>query len=482
MFLSKETILCIETGAGMKMKKRDDLVIRIIPGDNFTPCALAEKLDAKVVLESSSYNLGKARHSLLMIDEAFRIVQNSGKVSVEGDNADFGIDEFDNSFTSVISAVASQHRALEFPFPAGGIGYFSFEFASYCDAVSFSVKKDYSEIPEALFIFGHTFVVYDHFTEQIYIVGVNYNGAEIDLEKAVKEIEKRINDLNFNYLVQDSNSYRAEVVYETPYEKYLEMVREGKREISEGNLLQVVLSRKIRIKTDIPPFKAYKKLRMESPSPYMFYLDFDDFQIFGSSPEVHLKVENRQALVRPIAGTRKRGKNQAEDEMLEKELLADEKESAEHLMLVDLARNDLGRVCRAGSVRITDSRSIEKYKNVMHIVSEVQGDLENGSDCLDALKSTFPAGTVSGAPKIRAISVIDRLEEEDRGFYAGVVGYLEPGGNLNTCITIRSGMKKGDILTIQAGAGIVYDSVPENEYRETTDKIRSIAKIAGLEV
>lgn len=194
------------------------------------------------------------------------------------------------------------------------------------------------------------------------------------------------------------------------------MVKEGKKEIEEGNLLQLVLSRKIRIKTDLPAFKAYKKLRMESPSPYMVYLDFDSFQIFGSSPEVHLKVENKNALVRPIAGTRRRGKNQEEDEYLEKDLLADEKESAEHLMLVDLARNDLGRVCKAGSVHVTDSRSIEKYKNVIHIVSEVQGDLKDDCDCLDALKSTFPAGTVSGAPKIRAISVIDRLEEEKRGF------------------------------------------------------------------
>ncbi len=466
----------------MITEKRDDLVIRIIPGDNFTPCALAEKLGAKVVLESSSYNLGKARHSLLMIDEAFRIIQENGKVYVEGENADFDIDEFNDNFTDVINAVASQHRALEFPFPAGGIGYFSFEFASCCDKIYFSENKDDTGVPEALFIFGHTFVVYDHYTEQIYIVGVNYNGAETDLEKAVIGIENKINDLNFNYLVQDRNGYESEVVYETPYDEFIEMVKEGKREIAEGNLLQVVLSRKIMIKTDLPPFKAYKKLRMESPSPYMVYLDFGDFQIFGSSPEVHLKVENSKALVRPIAGTRKRGKNQAEDDRLEKELLADEKESAEHLMLVDLARNDLGRVCRAGSVRVTDSRSIEKYRNVIHIVSEVQGSLDDGTDCLDALKSTFPAGTVSGAPKIRAISIIDRLEKEKRGFYAGVIGYLEPGGNLNTCITIRSGMKKGDILTLQAGAGIVYDSVPDKEYRETADKLRSIAHIAGLEV
>ncbi len=466
----------------MNTDKRNDIVLKVIPGDNFTPCALAEKLGAKVVLESSSYSMGRARHSLLMIDEAFRAVQENGKVYIKGENADFDISEYENNFTALLEAVASQHRALEFPFPAGGIGYFSFEYARYCDKIFFSEKKDENSHPEALFVFGHTFVVYDHYTEQIYIAGVNYNGVEIDLEKAVSDIENRINDFNFNYLAQDSNNYKSEVIYETPHDKFIEMVKEGKREIEKGNLLQVVLSRKIRIKTELPSFKAYKKLRMENPSPYMFYLDFDDFQIFGSSPEVHLRVENNTAVVRPIAGTRKRGKNQAEDEYLEKELLADEKESAEHLMLVDLARNDLGRVCRTGTVKLTESRAIEKYKNVIHIVSEVQGQLGEKTGPLDALKSTFPAGTVSGAPKIRAISVIDRLEEEERGFYAGVVGYLEPGGSLNTCICIRSGMKKGDILTLQAGAGIVYDSVPENEYRETTEKIRAIAKVAGLEV
>ncbi len=168
----------------MNREKRDDIVIRIIPGDNFTPCALAEKLDAKAVLESSSYNLGKARHSLLMIDEAFRIVQDKGKVFLKGENADFDISEFNNNFTDIINAAASQHRALEFPFPAGGIGYFSFEFAKYCDSIHFSESKDDSEIPEAVFIFGHTFVVYDHYTEQIYIVGINYNGVETDLEKS----------------------------------------------------------------------------------------------------------------------------------------------------------------------------------------------------------------------------------------------------------------------------------------------------------
>jgi anthranilate synthase component 1 len=195
----------------MNTDKRDDIVLKIIPGDNFTPCALAEKLGAKVVLESSSYNMGRARHSLLMIDEAFRVVQENGKVFLEGGGADFDISGYKNNFTDVITAISSQHRALEFPFPAGGIGYFSFEFAQFCDSITFTEDKDETGIPEALFIFGHTFVVYDHYTEQIYIVGVNYNGVEIDLEKAVSDIENRINDFNFNYLVPDTNGYNPKL-------------------------------------------------------------------------------------------------------------------------------------------------------------------------------------------------------------------------------------------------------------------------------
>jgi anthranilate synthase component 1 len=231
----------------------------------------------------------------------------------------------------------------------------------------------------------------------------------------------------------------------------------------------------------MPAIEAYRSLRMGNPSPYMFYLDFEDFQLFGASPEVHVKARDGRAVIRPLAGTRRRGGNAAEDAALEKELLADPKERAEHLMLVDLARNDLGRVCAPGSVEVSELMEVERYSHVMHIVSNVEGKLAAGRTGLDALRATFPAGTVSGAPKIKAIEVIDSLEAEARGFYAGVVAHVESDGSLDSCITIRSAVKKGDVVTMQAGAGIVYDSVPQREYEETEAKLGALAKSLGME-
>jgi anthranilate synthase component 1 len=218
-----------------------------------------------------------------------------------------------------------------------------------------------------------------------------------------------------------------------------------------------------------------------NPSPYMVYMDFGGFQLFGASPEVHVKARDGKAIIRPLAGTRRRGGSAAEDATLEKELLADPKERAEHLMLVDLARNDLGRVCAPGSVEVTQFMEVERYSHVMHIVSNVEGRLADGMTGRDALRATFPAGTVSGAPKIRAIEVIDALEPHQRGFYAGVVAHVESDGSLDSCIAIRSAVKQGDIVTLQAGAGIVYDSVPETEYQETESKLRALSRALGME-
>ena len=470
----------------MITQAREDTVLKIISGENFTPCGLAEKLGAIVVLESSSYQKGKSRHSLMMVDEAFRVEQTGKKLFLLKNGTAVEQEKM-SAFNDILDAAdyfSRQHKGLEFPFPAGGIGYLSYEFASNCDSITFSDKKvsENDEIPDAVLLFGHTYIIFDHYTDLIYLLGINYSESEINLEKQISHIEKRIKDLDFNYLVQGDEYYPYEVVHDPPAQNYIERVKEIKEEIRKGNLLQAVLSRKIKIKTDMPPFKAYKKLRSTTPSPYMFYLDFTDFQFFGASPEVHLMVTEGKAVMRPIAGTRRRGASQEEDAALAAELLEDEKESAEHLMLLDLARNDLGRVCAPGTVKVTEARTVEKYSHVMHIVSQVEGEIREGMTGREALRASFPAGTVSGAPKIRAIHTLDRLEDEKRGFYAGIVGYFEPGGNLNTCINIRSALKKGGILTLHAGAGIVHDSVPEREYEETCEKLRALASIIGLEV
>ncbi len=471
----------LRTAAGV----RQDTVIKIVPGERFTPYTLARKLGAKVILESSSFKKGKERYSLLMAVEAFQVSQRGGEITMEADGERRAVETTGRDILDVLMAFARQHTPLhqDLPIPAGGIGYLSYEFSARCDTIRFRPKEDPLDLPDACFLFGHVFVIFDHYTDIIYLVGCNYNEHEIDLEAALRATEEKMNDLDFNYLARDTRNHHAEHRLDArEREEFLDGVREVKEEIVKGNLLQGVLSRRLTIATDLDALQAYKNLRSKNPSPYLFYLDFGGYQLFGSSPEVHVKVKDGRAVIRPLAGTRKRGRDQAEDEALEAELLADEKERAEHLMLIDLARNDLGRICAPGSVKVTKYMEIERYSHVMHIVSEVEGQLAAGRTGIDAIRSTFPAGTVSGAPKISAIEILDRIERAPRRFYAGLVGYIEADGSLDTCITIRSGLKTGDTMILQAGAGVVADSVPEREYEETNEKLRALASVLGLEV
>ncbi len=460
-------------------------VTKTIPGERFTPFGLAKKLKARVLLESASFRGGRERYSILVLKEAFSITETAEGIFMEKGGKKHRVKNGGKDLLDVLMYFAGQHKSesFGFPFPAGGAGYLSYEYAAKFDTVRLSEKTDPLGIPCSRFIFGHVFLVFDHYTDTLTIVGVNYREAHIDLEKEIRETEERINDLDFNYLTAKPADTRA--VLETPpggREEYIEGVKKIKEEIVAGNLLQGVLSRRLSFRTAMPALEAYRSLRSVNPSPYMFYLDFGSFQLFGASPEVHVKVRDGKAIMRPIAGTRRRGANEEEDKALEKELLADEKERAEHLMLVDLARNDLGRICVPGTVKVTESNVIERYSHVMHIVSQVEGALPPERKGIDAIRATFPAGTVSGAPKIKAMEILDGLEREKRSFYAGIVGYLEPDGNLDTCIDIRSALKLGDRLVLQSGAGIVYDSVPEKEYEETSAKLRALGKAIGVEV
>ena len=257
-------------------------------------------------------------------------------------------------------------------------------------------------------------------------------------------------------------------------------VEQIKEYIVEGDAMQVVLSQRLSIPFNAPPIDLYRSLRCLNPSPYMFYLNLKEFHIVGSSPEILVRLEDSEVTVRPIAGTRPRGANAEEDLALEKELMADPKELAEHLMLIDLGRNDTGRVAEIGSVKVTDRMIVERYSHVMHIVSNVVGTLRGEQTAIDVFRATFPAGTVSGAPKIRAMEIIDELEPVKRGVYAGAVGYLSWNGNMDTAIAIRTAVIKDDTLHIQAGAGIVADSVPENEWNETMNKGRAIFRAVAM--
>jgi anthranilate synthase component 1 len=465
---------------------RRNHVVKKIPGEKFTPFALAGKLKASVILESSSISKGRERYSILLIDEAFRIIQRENlSYLVMKDGRRKKITNGGRDILDAIKRFALVHRNAEhdFPFPAGGIGFLSFEFARFCDDINFVSRTDELGLPDASFIFGNSFCIFDHYTDEIYILILNYPGYEVDLDYELEKIETTINDLNFNYMAEPAAVSPLELISgceaEEKYKKNVALVRE---EVIKGNLLQGVPSRRLEIKTELRAIDAYRNLRTANPSPYLFYIDFGEYQLYGASPEVHVKVKNGKVTVRPIAGTRKRGKNEAEDILLAQELLSDPKERAEHLMLIDLARNDVGRVCKAGSVNVTEYMAIEKYSKVMHIVSQVEGELRSDCDATDAVRASFPAGTVSGAPKIQAIETISKMENCNRSFYAGLVGYMDAGGNLDTCITIRSGLKKGDKLYLQAGGGVVYDSTPERELEETNEKLRAAAGAAGIEV
>lgn len=465
--------------------KRSDTIIRVLPGERHTPYGLAKKLGAVAILESASFDKGRERYSLLVVTPAFTVRQEADRIVLHIGGKRYKVGGNARDILDVLLYLANQHSLphQDFPFPAGGIGFLSYEFARRCDTIRIAEKDDPLALPEAAFLFAHVIVIFDHYTDLIYVIGLNYREHEIDLAQAVSDVETKMTDLDFNYLQNDERSYEAEVVQdETAKDRFLSGVSEVRDEIIAGNLLQAVLSRRIRLRTEMPALEAYRRLRTANPSPYLFYLDFGDHQLFGSSPEVHVKVKDGEALIRPIAGTRKRGDGREEDLRLERELLADPKEKAEHLMLVDLARNDIGRVCRPGSVHVTEYMTVERYSHVMHIVSEARGVLDAGKTGIDALRATFPAGTVSGAPKIRAIEVLDRLETVPRRFYAGLVGYVEPEGSLDTCITIRSALKRNGELILQAGAGVVYDSSPERELEETGEKLAALAVAAGLEV
>jgi anthranilate synthase component 1 len=461
-------------------------LIRTFSGEQYTPYSLFRKLGARCLLESASFHRGKARYSIILARETFRIIQMHDRIYKQSPGGDRTPIDTTGDILEVVRQLAAPHQGLDtgFPVPAGGIGYLSYEYASRFDDIPLRDKTDTLGLPEAAFVFGDLFLIFDHYTDVISILGLNYEGHESDLEREAAALEQRVHDLDFNHLVPlPSGQNTVLLVKDKEEERFLRDVSRLRREIHKGNILQAVLSRKLNLRTEMSALEAYRRLRSLNPSPYMFYLDFGDYQLFGASPEMHVKVDGNRVITRPIAGTRKRGRTRKEDAALEKELLEDPKERAEHLMLVDLARNDLGRVCVPGSVEVTEFMGIEHYSHVMHIVSQVEGTLDKnrGRTGPDAVRKTFPAGTVSGAPKIRAMEIVDGLEKEKRGFYAGLVGYLEPDGSLDTCITIRSALKRDDLLVLQAGAGIVYDSVPERELEETQAKLGALIKSLGIE-
>jgi anthranilate synthase component I len=366
-------------------------------------------------------------------------------------------------------------------FCGGAVGYLSYETVTRFENLP-SPARDPMEVPESLFMFVDTLLVFDHVTHKIKVLShVHIDGdIEKEYQKAAARIDGLIERLNrpLPSPRQMNGSSKASVqskpVSNFSRGDYKAAVSKIKEYITAGEVIQVVPSQRLSQPTKAAPFDIYRALRTINPSPYMFYLDLNDFYIIGASPEILVRVEDDIVTTRPLAGTRPRGKTQEEDDRLEKELKSDEKERAEHIMLVDLGRNDIGRVSEPGTVKVSELMEVERYSHVMHLVTNVQGKLRKDMNAFDALRACFPAGTVSGAPKIRAMEIIAESETEKRGPYAGAAGYFSYSGNMDMAIAIRTMVVKNGVAYTQAGGGIVYDSEPETEFEETLNKARAL--------
>jgi anthranilate synthase component 1 len=369
------------------------------------------------------------------------------------------------------------------PFAGGAVGYIAYDTVRQLEVLP-ETKPDDLDVPDMLFMFTDTIVAFDNVSHKLTIM---HNiqarpGDNLDLlyDQAAGVLRQILADLRRTLPeVQEQGGRLPEEEHRNSNfqrQEFLEAVENCKGNIQRGDIIQAVLSQRLDTTFEGDAFSLYRALRIINPSPYMFYLHFGELKLVGASPEIHVRSYGGEVTIRPIAGTRARGATVEEDVRLEKELLADEKERAEHLMLVDLARNDIGRVCRYGSVRVTEFMVVERYSHVMHIVSDVHGVLDEGRDAFDLIAATFPAGTVSGAPKIRAMEIIEELEPTRRGPYAGLVGYFSFNGNFDSCITIRTMLVSGNRVCVQAGAGIVADSVPATEYEETLNKARALLR------
>jgi anthranilate synthase component 1 len=435
------------------------------------------------LLESVEGGTQVGRYSFLGRDPSIIFEARGGKVTIRRGSRVTAIESADalgelKKLTEEFVPVSDP--ALP-PFAGGAVGYIAYDAVRQLESLP-ETNPDDLGVPDMLFMFTDTIVAFDNVSHKLTVM---HNlqarpGDNLDLlyDQAAGVLRQILADLRrpLPEAQRQNGRVQGEEHPNSNFERqdFLEAVRTCKDYIQRGDIIQAVLSQRLDSTFAGDAFSLYRALRIVNPSPYMFYLHFGDTKLVGASPEIHVRSFGGDVTIRPIAGTRARGVTVEEDMHLEKELLADEKERAEHLMLVDLARNDIGRVCRYGSVRVTEFMVVERYSHVMHIVSDVGGALEENRDAFDLIAATFPAGTVSGAPKIRAMEIIEELEPTRRGPYAGLVGYFSFNGNFDSCITIRTMLVSGDRVYVQAGAGIVADSIPEREYEETLNKAQAL--------
>ena len=465
-------------------------VYREILGDTSTPVSAFQRLKNKhsYLLESVEGEEKIARFSFIGIEPSviFKSKGDSVEIIRHGKVERFFTDSPLKEIAKIMSCFKPAGVKGLPRFSGGFVGYAGYDTVRFFEDLP-NENPDELGMEDTVFMMADSHIIFDHSTHRIKVVVNAYTKAggsrleaEVLYEQAIKKIDNIVGKLNRPVKKRRTLENKTKALHKIQSNftkrEFEEAVKKAKKYIKAGDIIQVVLSQRFHTKISCEPLDLYRALRSVNPSPYMFYLNFGDVKLIGSSPELLVRCENGVVETRPIAGTRPRGKSEEEDAALEAELLKDKKERAEHVMLVDLGRNDIGRVCKPGTVKVSEFMSVEKYSHVMHIVSNCRGRLAKGKDAYDVLIAAFPAGTVTGAPKIRAMEIIDELENTRRGPYAGAVGYFSFSGNMDTGINIRSILVKGKDAFIQAGAGIVADSVPSKEYQETVNKAKAMLR------
>lgn len=465
-------------------------VFRQLTGDGLTPVSAFKKIERSApsfLFESVIGGEKVGRFSFLGTEPFLRFEARGPEVCVTGPSGK-------RVFTSSdpfreLQELVERYRAVHMPglprFAGGAVGYAAYDAVRYTENLP-DAPPDDRGLPDLSFAFYDRMVLFDHIRKTVLVVAHAHLEPGADPRAAYDAACGRVDELVARLAAPGPELGVSDIDTDGPVrlatrsnftrEQYEGVVRHCQEYIKAGDIFQVVPSQRFQLETTAEPFNIYRVLRVVNPSPFLFYLAYGDFSLIGSSPEILVRVEDGTVTIRPLAGTRRRGKDEAEDKALADELLADPKERAEHIMLVDLGRNDVGRVADYQTVQLTDVMKVERYSHVMHITSNVTGRLSDGKTAFDALRAGLPAGTVSGAPKVRAMQIIDEVEPQKRGPYAGAVGYIDFTGNMDTCIALRTLVLQGKTAYVQAGGGIVYDSVPAEEYEETVNKARGLLK------
>ena len=466
----------VESTRNLRRIEREITMERIIHGDVLSPILAYMRLNGqhKVILESIPREKENARFSILAYNPVFEIKFENGVLYQNGQVIDRDPLDF------MYEVTHKSHHHSDLPFGGGAIGFVGYDMISLYEEIG-QLPEDTIGTPDMHFFVYESYMVFDHKKEQIHIIedalysNRSHDELEADLDQVLEELKIPTPD-EFDDLDLSPLQFRPHIAPQ----KFEEMVETARDLIRKGDMFQCVLSQRFSAEVTGNPFDFYRNLRVTNPSNYLYFFDFGDYQIIGASPESLVSVKNGLVTTNPIAGTRPRGSNDEEDAALASDLLSDEKETAEHRMLVDLGRNDIGRIAETASVQVTKYMEVELFRYVMHLTSVVKGRLLPELTAMDALKATLPAGTVSGAPKIRAMKRIYELETEKRGVYAGAIGYLSATGDMDFAIAIRTMILKNKIAYVQAGAGIVYDSIAQNEYQETINKAKSMTRMGEL--